>query len=312
MNIMQFFKKFPDEDSCREHFKKYRDRVGVVCKKCGCNEHYWLSTINYYKCKECGFRTSLKSGTVMENSKLPYQYWYMAFMFSTSTKKSFSALEIQRQLNHPFYEPIWAMMHKIRRIMTKADEEFQLTDSIEMDEGFFVTNPPKDEDGKVIKEDMKRGMGSPRNAKVLVMVESKLNPDQDNIHKPNRSVKRLKMVHIEDYKNDTLEKELKKAVEIEKTFVLTDNGRHYSKLKSLLTKGHHAINTRHIPNSDKVLPWVHKTISNAKRLFLGVHHSFGREYTQNYLSEFCYKFNRRNYVDIFESLVSSSVKYAWY
>ena len=29
----------------------------------------------------------------MENSKLTYQYWYMAFMLITGTKKSFSALE---------------------------------------------------------------------------------------------------------------------------------------------------------------------------------------------------------------------------
>ena len=60
MNIMQFFKQFTDEDTCREYFKKYRDRVGVTCKKCDCKEHYFLSTINYHKCKECGFRTSLK------------------------------------------------------------------------------------------------------------------------------------------------------------------------------------------------------------------------------------------------------------
>lgn len=311
MNIMQFFKQFPDEDTCREHFKKYRDRVGVTCKKCDCKEHYWLSTINYYKCKECGFRTSLKSGTVMENSKLPYLYWYMAFMFATSTKKSFSALEIQRQLNHAYYEPIWAMMHKIRCTMRKADEEFQLTDSVELDEGFFVTNPPKDEDGKVIKSEMKRGKGSPKQANVLVMAESKLNPDQTDVHKSNRSVKRIKMVHIEDHKADTIEAEVRKAVDIENTFALTDDARHYSKLKGIFKKGHKAINTKNI-KSDKVLPWVHKTISNAKRLFLGVHHSFGREYFQNYLSEFCFKFNRRNYVDMFESLVNSSVKYAWY
>jgi len=311
MNIMQFFKQFPDEDSCREHFKKYRDRVGVTCKKCQCKEHYYLSTINYYKCKECGFRTSLKSGTVMENSKLPYQYWYMAFMFATSTKKSFSALEIQRQLNHAYYEPIWAMMHKIRRIMSKADEEFQLTDTVELDEGFFVTNPPKDEDGNVIKSEMKRGKGSPKQATVLVMAESRLNPDQTNIHKKNRSIRRIKLVHIEDHKSDTIEAEVRKAVDVENTFALTDDARHYSKLKGIFKKGHKAINTRNI-KSDKVLPWVHTTISNAKRLFHGVHHSFGREYIQNYLSEFCFKFNRKNYVDMFESLVTSSVKYAWY
>jgi len=174
-----------------------------------------------------------------------------------------------------------------------------------------VTNPPKDEDGNVIKSEMKRGKGSPKQATVLVMAESRLNPDQTNIHKKNRSIRRIKLVHIEDHKSDTIEAEVRKAVDVENTFALTDDARHYSKLKGIFKKGHKAINTRNI-KSDKVLPWVHTTISNAKRVFHGVHHSFGREYIQNYLSEFCFKFNRKNYVDMFESLVTSSVKYAWY
>lgn len=308
MNIFEFFKKFPNEESCRIHFKNHRDKVGVICKKCKGEHHYWLSTIQYYKCKQCGFRTSLKSGTVMENSKLPFQYWYIAFMFATSTKKSFSSLEIQRQLNHKFYEPIWSMMHKIRRVMCKADEEYKLEGSIELDEGFFVTVPNKEE--RKEKQELKRGVGSQRNSKVLVMVESELNPNQTNQHKANRIVKRLKMVHIEDYKHNTLSKELEKAVETKKTYLITDDGRHYSKLKGLV-KSHTSINTKNL-KSDKVLPWVHKTISNAKRLFLGIHHSIGRDYTQNYLSEYCFKFNRRNEVDIFDELLSCSVKNTWY
>lgn len=231
MNIMQFFKQFPTEESCKKHFKEYRDKVGVTCKKCNCTEHYWLSTISYYKCKECGFRTSLKSGTVMENSKLPYQYWYIAFMFATSTKKSFSALEIQRQIDHKFYKPIWLMMHKIRMVMGKRDAEYKLKDSIELDEGFFVTVPDKE---NRTNSQIKRGLGSQRNSTILVMVESKLNPDQTNIHKPKRAVKYLKMVHIEDHKANTINSELVKAVDCKITSVITDDGRHYSKLKQVV------------------------------------------------------------------------------
>ena len=55
----------------------------------------------------------------------------------TLTKKSFSALEMQRMLGHKRYEPIWFMMHKIRRVMSKRDEKYQLKGSLEFDEGFF-------------------------------------------------------------------------------------------------------------------------------------------------------------------------------
>ena len=42
MNILNFTTVFPDENSCKIHFKNQREKEGVVCKKCGCNNHYWL------------------------------------------------------------------------------------------------------------------------------------------------------------------------------------------------------------------------------------------------------------------------------
>lgn len=92
-----------------------------------------------YECKKCSFRTTLRSGTVMHGSKLPFRYWFIAMHLLTSTKKSFSAREIQRQLSHKRYQPIWGMLHKLRQAMGKRDELYQLGGSIELDEGFFST-----------------------------------------------------------------------------------------------------------------------------------------------------------------------------
>ena len=33
LNLFDFVDRFPDEGSCRAHFKKERDRLGIVCKK---------------------------------------------------------------------------------------------------------------------------------------------------------------------------------------------------------------------------------------------------------------------------------------
>lgn len=54
MNFKQFFQQFPNQETCKNHFKSYRDNAGVTYKKCQSTEHYWLSTISYYKCKGCG------------------------------------------------------------------------------------------------------------------------------------------------------------------------------------------------------------------------------------------------------------------
>ncbi len=97
MNLIDFISFYPDEESCKQKFKEYRDQVGVSCAKCGGTSHYWKQDKEQYECKACATRTTLKSGTVMHKSKLPYRYWFMTMHLLTSTKKGFSAKEIQRQ-----------------------------------------------------------------------------------------------------------------------------------------------------------------------------------------------------------------------
>ena len=139
MKLIEFTELYPDEASCRQAFKEYREKEGIVCKKCGNTTHYWKKNRAQWECKKCHHRTTLRSGTVMENSKLPFRYWFIAMHLLTSTKKTFSAKEIQRQLGHKRYEPIWAMMHKLRLVMGMKDDEYQLEDEVELDDGFFKT-----------------------------------------------------------------------------------------------------------------------------------------------------------------------------
>ena len=96
MNLFTFTAEFGDEQSCRKHFKEERDKHGVVCKKCSNTTHYWKRDKECYECKSCGFRTSLRSGTIMENSNLPFLVWYRAMFLMSTTKKGFSAKETQR------------------------------------------------------------------------------------------------------------------------------------------------------------------------------------------------------------------------
>ena len=41
---LQSWCEFPDEISCKAHFKIQREHEGVICKKCKCSKHYWLKT----------------------------------------------------------------------------------------------------------------------------------------------------------------------------------------------------------------------------------------------------------------------------
>ena len=69
MSLIDFVKTYPDELSCKQKLKEYREEVGVVCSKCGGKEHYWKRDKEQYECKSCKTRTTLRSGTVMHKSK---------------------------------------------------------------------------------------------------------------------------------------------------------------------------------------------------------------------------------------------------
>jgi DNA-directed RNA polymerase subunit RPC12/RpoP len=168
MNLLNFIAQYPDEASCKAKWKEYRERQGVVCPKCGSTEHYWKSDKENFECKRCNYRQSLRSNTVMHGSQLPFRFWFIAIHLLTSTKKTFSALELKRQLGHSTYNPIWAMLHKLRLAMGKRDAEYDLKEIIELDEGFFSTEMEEEEKSKPLK----RGRGSQKKTKLLVIAES--------------------------------------------------------------------------------------------------------------------------------------------
>ncbi|KAA6321093.1 hypothetical protein EZS27_029217 [termite gut metagenome] len=302
MNIFDFTKNFPDEESCILHFKTQREQKGVVCLKCGGTHHYWLKNKLSYQCAHCGSRRSLRSGTVMEHTKLPFLYWYIAMHFLTITKKSFSASELQRQLGHKRYQPIWELVNKLRDVMGKRDETYSLSGQIELDNAFITTLIP---DGQK-NEPLKRGAGSQKQSKVVVMTESEFieNPCPG---KKTKRVNHIKMQIISDMRADTVTNIVKEQIDFQAE-VTTDDSTSYNKLGEHV-KSHDAqvVKPADLP---KILPWVHIAIGKLKRLLLDTHHQLKKEYLQYYLNEFCYKFNRRYFGEkLFDRLVTVAVTY---
>ena len=302
MSIPDFIEKFPDEASCKAKFKEYRDQTGVLCSKCGGKEHYWKKDKEQYECKSCKTRTTLKSGTVMHKSKLPFRYWFIAMHLLTSTKKSFSAKEIQRQLGHKRYHPIWHMVHKLRESMGKRDGEYILAGRIELDKSYFSAEIPTDRKEKTVK----RGQVSNKKSKILVMAENELVKSPKKGKKARR-VGYLKMKVIEGLKSETIN-DLNKKLAAEATEVDTDDSMQYADLKEYISR----YNSQVIPKekAGEILPWVHMVTDKEKRQLLKTLHAVKPEFLQNYLDEFWYKFNcRYNSETLFNRLLVACVSY---
>ena len=301
MKLIEFSKTFDSEEACERYLKEKREEQGVVCCKCGCKKQYWNKARKRWVCSECGHETTLTSGTVMHGSKLSLMYWFTAIHLLTSTKKTFSAKEMQRQLGHKRYQPIWEMMHKLRSVMGERDAQYELKDTIELDEGYFGIDG-ETEDG----EELKRGVGSQRKAKVLVMVESK-ESDKPKKGQKKRKCGHVKMKVIPDLKSGTFRQAVEGSVD-KSTTVVMDNLASHCGVEEVTGKSERQ--TVPAKEAPKVLPWVHIAISNAKALMRDMYHGVKREFLQEYLNEFCYKFNRMYFGDgLFDRLVFASITY---
>ncbi|MEI7661257.1 MAG: IS1595 family transposase [Bacteroidota bacterium] len=303
MNTLFFTQRFPDEAACREHYKNMRIKRGLTCKKCGGTSHFWLACKGQFECKVCHFRTTLRSGTVMEHSHLSFRVWYLAILFMTATKKGISACEMQRQLGYKRYKTVWSLMHRIRTLMGKRDDLYSLTGMIEFDEGFFKVATPEKEHQR-----LKRGKGSQRLENVGVMVES--TPLVDiNTGIESKHCRYFKLKALDTQKSESINTLFQNSVTSD-SVVFTDQGNNYQDIHKFVDMH---ITEKSSKNTTKTtLKWAHIAISNAKRTFLGVYHKMSSDYLQNYLNEFTYKLNRRNFADLFQRVIIAAVFPYWY
>ena len=309
MKLNEFFSQYGTEEICKQYFKDQRELAGIVCRNCAGTKHYWIASANRWQCKSCKCSRTLKCGTVMENSNLGYKVWLWAIYLMALTKKGFSAAEMQRMLGHKRYEPIWLLMHKLRITMGNREDEYKLDGFIEMDEGFFEGIRKKDDDTGLVVVPAKE---IDRQVKAIVAVST--TPIEVGRRKDGRPITKpgyLKMNVVTALSKTDIAYEAEKMV-AETATVTTDGKTSYRTLKGICKK-HIEIVIKDKTKISKAFPWVHTAISNAKKKLLGLHHHVKDTYMQNYLNEFCYKFNRRYFGENgFYRLLNISILGAWY
>ena len=302
MNILKFEERFPNEESCILFFKSKREKEGVICKKCAGKDQYWLANKNMFQCKKCAFRTSLKSGTVMENSNLTLRQWLLAMTFFTATKQGFTALELKRQMGLSRYETVFNLCHKIRVLMGKRDDEYKLEDMVEYDEGYVTKSTSAKQ-----KQNLSRGRGTQQKATVAVMAESTILEDLKT-GDLTKSCRYFKMKKIKNLKAKTAEKLIKDFVDKD-AVIQSDSSTTYAKFEDFLKV--HVSEISSTKEGKFTLKWVHTAISNLKS-DLRKYRMISERKLQNYLDEFCYKLNRRYFGEkLFDRLVIASVQPYW-
>lgn len=269
MSLIEFQKKFSTEEACQEHLFHIRWPNGYHCPRCDHDQAYFHKKRHLYQCKECDYQVSLTAGTIFHKTRTSLVKWFWMIFLMGRQKSGISMASLQRMLEIGSYKTVWTMGHKIRKAMCNRDAQYELAGLMEIDDTYFGS--PKQG---------KRGRGAEGKAKVIVAVE---------VHedKPRFAT----MQQVESMSKDDICEAIDWRL-AEDVTARTDGWRAYGFLNSEKRK-HQPIVVGSGKNAVKVLPWVHILIANAKGNIRGIYHGVSPKHLSRYLSEFCYRLNRR-------------------
>ena len=140
VTVRQFFKKFPDDETCLQHLFDVRFGQGHTCSKCERDaKWYRLESELAFSCQWCGHHVHPMVGTIFEKSRTPLQLWFYAMFLFTTSKHGVSGKELQRQLGVT-YKTAWRMGQLIRDHMAEVDGDSPIGGEgavVEVDETFI-------------------------------------------------------------------------------------------------------------------------------------------------------------------------------
>lgn len=73
-----------------------------------------------WRCRGCKEQFTVRVGTIMEDSPIPFRHWCLAFYRAAASKKGVSALQIQRETGLSYKSALF-LMHRIRWAMAPAN-----------------------------------------------------------------------------------------------------------------------------------------------------------------------------------------------
>ena len=129
---------FPDDDTAAAKNAAARWPDGVACPHCG-SDNVLTTADNKarpYRCRANGCRRwfSVRTGTVMESSKLDYQTWALAAYLMTTNLKGVSSMKLHRDLGIT-QKSAWHLAHRLREVWAEVEAEFD--GPVEVDETYI-------------------------------------------------------------------------------------------------------------------------------------------------------------------------------
>ena len=138
LSLFKFFERFPNEEAARLYFEAQRWGETATCGHCGstevteCKNHKPMP----YRCKSCRKHFSVRTGTVLAESRLPLQKWLMAMYMMTTARKGISSVQMAKELGVT-QKTAWFLAQRIRETWMSNGDNDKMDGTVEVDETYI-------------------------------------------------------------------------------------------------------------------------------------------------------------------------------
>ena len=279
-NIIEFTRKFKDDNSCHLYLSEIKWAKGYKCKNCG-STHYSIRKNNHSReCCKCHYIESPTAGTMFHKVKFGIQKAFMIVFEMSATTRGLSSNQVAKRYSIT-RKTAWYFMHKVR-IAMKSKQEHPITGVVQVDE--FVYGG---------KENLKQGRSyDSKKKKLIAAVE---------LTKTNK-VSRVYFKRLEDYSSKSLKTIFDNHISKDAR-VYTDKWSGYNPLKSEYNI------TQSLSDNGNGMRQMHTIIHQVKSWLRSVYSWVHDKHIEKYLDEFSFRINRSIYKQtIFHKLVERFVE----
>ena len=138
VSLYQFFQRIPNEEAARAYFERNRWAGEVACPHCGSVSVAEVKNQKPmpYRCRDCRQHFSVRTGTVLAESRLPLHKWLMAIYMMTTARKGIPSTQMARELGIT-QKSAWFLAQRIRETWLAKSSDDDMGAQVQVDETYF-------------------------------------------------------------------------------------------------------------------------------------------------------------------------------